>query len=45
MLFVAIGHDCSTEELLASVVFLHHDDKGHSTLKQYAVIKAICNRT
>ena len=31
----------STGELLARAVFMHHDDKGHSTLKHYATLKGL----
>ena len=32
---VGMMHECSTIELLASAVFMDHDDKGHSALKHY----------
>ena len=33
--------ECSTGELLVRVAFMHHDDKGYSTLKYYTVLKGL----
>ena len=33
-------HGCSTDELVASAAFIHHDDNGYS-FKQYAVLKGL----
>ena len=28
-------HDCGTDELYPTAAFVHHDDKGHITLKPH----------
>ena len=33
--------ECSTGELLAKAAFMHHIDKGHSTLKHYVALKGL----
>ena len=34
----------STGELLARAVFMHHDDKGHNALMDYAALKGLICR-
>ena len=34
-------HESSTGKLLNRVAFMNHEDKGHSALKHYAVLKAL----
>ena len=34
-------HKCSTDDLLPSVAFMHHSDKGHTKSNQYAALKAL----
>ena len=38
---IGIMHECSTGELLARAACMHHDDKGHGTLKHYAALKGL----
>ena len=33
--------ECCTDQLYAKTAFLHHDDKGHSTSKDCAVLKGV----
>ena len=32
-------HECSIGELLTRAAFLHHDDSGHDTVKQYVALR------
>ena len=38
---VGMMHECSTGKLLARAAFMHHDDKWHNALKQYAALKGL----
>ena len=41
MAFVGMMHQCSTGELLARAVFMHHDEEGHAALMHDAVFKGL----
>ena len=34
-------HECNPGPLLTSAAFMHHGDKGHSTLKDYVVLEGL----
>ena len=34
-------HECSPGESLTRAAFMHHDDKGHSSLKHCSVLKGL----
>ena len=38
---VSMMLECSTAELVASAVFMHHDDLGHDSLMHYAILKGL----
>ena len=38
---VGMMHECSTDEKVVRAAFMHHDNQGHNTFKQYAAHKEV----